>query len=170
MGMLLFTAFKLVESGIKKTQAGAGAGVVAVAAGAVGVATQYELFPLVGRPSALRPVCRLYLLISPQSLVCWLAFLCPSLCPFMQDIISHCWTLSACPQTEPNRATGPCPALCALCVCVTFGSTPLPHTGSKRMKPQNGHVLVHAVRTVPCAMRHCPFVALLPMSLGGGTG
>lgn len=105
-----------------------------------------------GRPSALRPVCRLYLLISPQSLVCWLAFLCPSLCPFMQDIISHCWTLSACPQTEPNRATGPCPALCALCVCVTFGSTPLPHTGSKRMKPQNGHVLVHAVRTV----RHAP--------------
>lgn len=30
-----------------------------------------------------------YLLISPQSLVCWLAFLCP-VCPFMQDIISHC--------------------------------------------------------------------------------
>lgn len=48
----------------------------------------------------LLPLCPLYLLISPQSLVCWLAFLCPSLCPFMQDIISHCWTLSACPQTE----------------------------------------------------------------------
>lgn len=81
MGMLLFTAFKLVEREIKKPQAGAEAA-VGVGGGETGGGT--TAVPVGGKAALV-----VYLLISPQSLVCWLAFLCP-VCPFMQDIISHC--------------------------------------------------------------------------------
>lgn len=83
MGMLLFTAFKLVEREIKKPQAGAEAA-VGVGGGGGGTGGRTTAVPVGGKAALV-----VYLLISPQSLVCWLAFLCP-VCPFMQDIISHC--------------------------------------------------------------------------------
>lgn len=83
MGMLLFTAFKLVEREIKKTQAGAEAAAGGEGEGG-GTGGRTAAVPVGGKAALV-----VYLLISPQSLVCWLAFLCP-VCPFMQDIISHC--------------------------------------------------------------------------------
>lgn len=83
MGMLLFTAFKLVEREIKKPQAGAEAA-EGVGGGGGGTGGRTTAVPVGGKAALV-----VYLLISPQSLVCWLAFLCP-VCPFMQDIISHC--------------------------------------------------------------------------------
>lgn len=120
MGMLLFTAFKLVEREIKKPQAGAEA---AVGVGGGGGEEEQEvgllLFPLVGR----LPLSSICSFLPNRLFVGWLSYvLCVPLCKILYHTASRLSFAMApalaparADQTKPNRTVpGPCPALCAV--------------------------------------------------------
>lgn len=141
------------ERNNKKKPQAAGAGVGVAAAGAVEVAA-VRTVPVGGQagcPSVLS-ICSF---LPNRLFVGWLSYvlLCVPLC----KILYH--TAGRCPLVPRLNGTMSC-TVRPLCLRYLW----LP-PGSKRMKPQNGHVLLRCPccpRRILYAMRHCPFVALFP--------